>query len=438
MQFSTARSVQFSVAGNIRGQVDFADFVLPWGKRYALVVVLGYSWMLWLQYYERQTMETVVRGLKGAFAFFGGVPAELLFDQMRAVVVGDRRAEGGRLLENREFLRFSAHWGFRIRACRAGRAKTKRKVERPINYVRSSFFYGREFVRRRSERSCTPLAGHGGQRSRSRHVEAASRGPLRARAGSAPAVGGTALSLGRPGRGSAGGAPESGSPGGGVVKAVSRRDRIAEMLAGLKMPGALEALADVLARVDGGAATAAEAIEDLLAAQIALRNSRRLATAMRSSPSAVGQDARDGVAAQFQIVAVRAENAVVWPTRRRDTHSLTNNFLPHSIPRSGARHDLPNRLLDSLDVPRHPTGTVPAPGRPVLPLPMGGLGPEPCHGEPSQPTGPYQLPACFLGRRPGTCRVRRNRRGTDPAFFHRPCTMHDCPGFRLALLPRIR
>ena len=67
------------------------------------------------------------------------------------------------------------------------------------------------------------------------------------------------------------------------MKPVSRRDRIAAQLADLKMPGALEALADVLARVDGGAATAAEAIEELLAAQIALRNSRRLATAMRSS-----------------------------------------------------------------------------------------------------------------------------------------------------------
>ena len=137
---------RFETPPGHQGQVDFADFTLPWGKRYALVVVLGYSRMLWLQYYERQTMTTVVRGLEAAFAFFGGVPSELLFDQMRAVVVGDHRSEGGRLLENREFLRFSAHWGFRIRACRAGRAQTKGKVERPIRYVRSSFFYGREFV----------------------------------------------------------------------------------------------------------------------------------------------------------------------------------------------------------------------------------------------------------------------------------------------------
>ena len=63
----------------------------------------------------------------------------------------------------------------------------------------------------------------------------------------------------------------------------SRRDRIRAQLADLKMPGALEALDDVLAGVDGGGCTASEAIEQLLGAQIALRNNRRLQAAMRSS-----------------------------------------------------------------------------------------------------------------------------------------------------------
>lgn len=67
------------------------------------------------------------------------------------------------------------------------------------------------------------------------------------------------------------------------MKARSGSTRIAAQLADLKMPGALEALGDVLAGVDGGRTTAAEAIEQLLAAQITLRNSRRLAVAMRSS-----------------------------------------------------------------------------------------------------------------------------------------------------------
>ena len=55
------------------------------------------------------------------------------------------------------------------------------------------------------------------------------------------------------------------------------------MLADLKMPGALEAIDDVLAQVDSGAVTAGEAIERVLGAQIALRNNRRLQAAMRSS-----------------------------------------------------------------------------------------------------------------------------------------------------------
>lgn len=87
-----------------------------------------------------------MRGLEEAFAFFGGVPTERLFDQLKAVILDDRRAQGGRVLENPEFLRFAAHGGFRIRACRPYRAKTKGKVERPIRYVRHSFLYGRRFA----------------------------------------------------------------------------------------------------------------------------------------------------------------------------------------------------------------------------------------------------------------------------------------------------
>ena len=138
--------VRFETAPGHQAQVDFAEFRLPWGKRYALLVVLGYSRLLWLKFYPRQTLATVITGLEEAFAFIGGVPTELLFDQMKAVIVDDERADGGKLLENPEFLRFASHWGFRIRACRPYRAQTKGKVERPIRYVRSNFFYGREFI----------------------------------------------------------------------------------------------------------------------------------------------------------------------------------------------------------------------------------------------------------------------------------------------------
>lgn len=137
---------RFETPAGFQGQVDFATFNLPWGRRYALVVVLGYSRLLWLRFFSRQSMQVLFAGLESAFGAFGGVPRELLFDQMRAVVIGDDRLSNGALVMNAEFLRFAAHWDFRPRACRPYRAKTKGKVERPIRYVRESFFYGRTFL----------------------------------------------------------------------------------------------------------------------------------------------------------------------------------------------------------------------------------------------------------------------------------------------------
>lgn len=137
---------RFETPPGHQAQVDFAHFQLPWGKRFALLIVLGYSRLLWLRFFERQTMSVLISGLEEAFSFFGGVPKEILFDQMRAVVVSDQRLEGGSLITNAEFARFAHHWGFRPRACRPYRAQTKGKVERPISYVRGNFFYGRDFL----------------------------------------------------------------------------------------------------------------------------------------------------------------------------------------------------------------------------------------------------------------------------------------------------
>jgi DNA replication protein DnaC len=61
------------------------------------------------------------------------------------------------------------------------------------------------------------------------------------------------------------------------------RERLRDQLADLKMPGALEALDDVLRRCDSGQLAPADAIEQLLGAHIQLRNARRLQTAMRSA-----------------------------------------------------------------------------------------------------------------------------------------------------------
>jgi DNA replication protein DnaC len=63
----------------------------------------------------------------------------------------------------------------------------------------------------------------------------------------------------------------------------SLRERLRAQLADLKMPGALEALDEILRQLDGGTLPAPAALEALLGAQISLRNHRRLEAAMRSS-----------------------------------------------------------------------------------------------------------------------------------------------------------
>src|SRR2546426_8133856 len=71
--------------------------------------------------------------------------------------------------------------------------------------------------------------------------------------------------------------------GGPLMPAPTLRDRLRAQLADLKMPGALAALDDILRRADSGELAAGEAMSALLGSHIALRNQRRLQTAMRAA-----------------------------------------------------------------------------------------------------------------------------------------------------------
>ena len=103
--------MRFETPPGHQAQVDFADFWLPWGKRYALLVVLGYSRLLWLRFFARKDMAALLAGLEQAFAFFGGVPRELLFDQMRSVITKDERLDGRRLVHKMPSSSASARTG---------------------------------------------------------------------------------------------------------------------------------------------------------------------------------------------------------------------------------------------------------------------------------------------------------------------------------------
>lgn len=52
--------------------------------------------LLWLRFYRRQDMRTLIRELEATFGFFGGTPREVLFDQHPEHLLPD--AEGLRAL----------------------------------------------------------------------------------------------------------------------------------------------------------------------------------------------------------------------------------------------------------------------------------------------------------------------------------------------------
>jgi len=54
--------VRFETPAGHQAQVDFAQFRFPWGVRHALLVVLGYSRLLWCRFYRRQDMATLYDG----------------------------------------------------------------------------------------------------------------------------------------------------------------------------------------------------------------------------------------------------------------------------------------------------------------------------------------------------------------------------------------
>src|SRR4051794_23473818 len=98
---------------------------------------------MWARFVERQDLAAVLRCHIAAFEALGGVPAEILYDRMKTAVLGEVDERG--IVYNTKLLDLAVHYGFVPKACKAYRAKTKGKVERPFRYVREDFFLGRSF-----------------------------------------------------------------------------------------------------------------------------------------------------------------------------------------------------------------------------------------------------------------------------------------------------
>ncbi len=88
------------------------------------------------------TLESFLEGHVRAFEFFGGVPRECVYDNLRSVVA---RRERDELVWNQRFLHLRGHYAFHSSACTPARPREKGSVEAAVRYTKSSFWPARRF-----------------------------------------------------------------------------------------------------------------------------------------------------------------------------------------------------------------------------------------------------------------------------------------------------
>ena len=152
----------------------------------AFVMVLACSRMIFVRPVIRLDQTSWCDSHVGAFAFFGGVPARLVPDNLKT---GVDRPDLYDPRINRAYAELAVHYGVLADPARAFKPKDKPRVERAMPYVRDSFWRGREFTSLEAdagrgdhlvpagrERPVSPVAGRrqpavGVRRRRSRGAE---------------------------------------------------------------------------------------------------------------------------------------------------------------------------------------------------------------------------------------------------------------------------
>jgi len=141
-------TVRFETMPGLQGQVDWGFFenykVLKNGeykKLYCFLMVLGYSGMRYIEFVTDMSTTTLIKCHINAFRYFDGYPEEILYDNMKQVVV-KRMLKQSESKLNKQFEDFAGFYGFKPILCRPYRGQTKGKAERTVRYVRENFMVG--------------------------------------------------------------------------------------------------------------------------------------------------------------------------------------------------------------------------------------------------------------------------------------------------------
>lgn len=136
-------SIRFETQPGKQAQVDWGEFRLlkedgTFLKVHAFIMIMGHSRKQYVEFTENEQIDTLIGCHERAFAFFGGVPETILYDNMKTVVKHSRQT--GTNKWNEKFLSFARHQDFSPLRCRPYHPRTKGKVENGVKYLRKNFW----------------------------------------------------------------------------------------------------------------------------------------------------------------------------------------------------------------------------------------------------------------------------------------------------------
>ncbi|MBQ8260919.1 MAG: IS21 family transposase [Lachnospiraceae bacterium] len=141
-------TIRFETVPGLQGQVDWGFFENyrvyedgEYKKLYCFLMILGYSRNRYIEFVTDMSTETLIQCHINAFHFFGGYPKEILYDNMKQVVI-KRLLKQSESKMNLKFMDIAGFYGFKPILCRPYRGQTKGKVERTVRYVRENFMVG--------------------------------------------------------------------------------------------------------------------------------------------------------------------------------------------------------------------------------------------------------------------------------------------------------
>lgn len=140
--------IRFETPPGEQAQVDYAelgrhDIAGVSTRVYAFVMLLGFSRCLYVEFATSCATDAFLSAHARAFAYFGGMPRRVLYDNAKVVALVHSRTQ---VTFNESLLDFAGRFGFRPQLCRPYRPQTKGKVERSIGYLKDAFLTGRTFV----------------------------------------------------------------------------------------------------------------------------------------------------------------------------------------------------------------------------------------------------------------------------------------------------